>query len=302
MNPTDAQLVSNSIQFLLSSFVNRLNQESAPPIEEFAHRVAKRDLFENVDECLFGSLRYGELAVVSGPDQDLVHDLVFSTAIDLACALKNPVVLISPAQSHFQILLKLLANQSHISKAKLVEGDIKRSEWGCLVSALNNLQKCELFVFNDEIGEIVELIKLLRHLNGLCGIGAVFVDCVDSLLPKLESSCFPRSVLSHMRSLSELTCEIGVPIVAGMPPYLDYRDKDLGLSKLDCIDPSGKVLEIADQLFLAHCSENNSSSLGKNDVEVIRIYSDSDPDIPTRSFLDYQSLSGSVTAKPFPID
>ena len=169
--------------------------------------------FTDLDNMLTG-LHGGELLLVAARPSMGKTAFVLNIAHHVAVKEKIPVAIFSLEMSKEQLVTRLVAVDSMVEAKSLKTGDISDSDWGKIISSVDNMAAAPMFIDDNSDINIAELRTKCRKLKQTEGLGLVIIDYLQLMSPshKVESRQIFISEVS--RSLKALARELNIPVIA----------------------------------------------------------------------------------------
>ncbi|MFC1778131.1 DnaB-like helicase C-terminal domain-containing protein [Pseudomonadota bacterium] len=254
-NQINKRHMPHTVQHALHALVMKINEPQMSP-EELAESMAADDReikqpvltqLKNLDELL-GGMNPGELVIVSGVDHGMCSDLIHYVAANVSLKSKLPIALVAPNIPVDESLLSIFCSLEQINKHRMLTGELSDSDWPKLTSAMSRLQESSLYMYGDEYSNLSEICSHLSGLHQYCGLGAIFVDSIDSF--EADGDIQQAQVTSTIQALKPLANELCVPIIVSMGT--DELRELPGDSKptLSDLNLTEENLKLADRVFV----------------------------------------------------
>ncbi len=168
----------------------------------------------DIDECLQG-LGAGDFVLIASRPGMGKTSIALNMAVSAAKASGKTVAVFSLEMSRQQLVMRLLAGESHIDNYQLAQGRLNSDEWSRLAEAAGQLSRIDIRIDDNPSMTVAEMAAQCRRLDNL---GLVVVDYLQ--LMQSAGSGHSWSNESRTQAVSDISRmmkvtakELGVPLV-----------------------------------------------------------------------------------------
>lgn len=182
-----------------------------------------------------------------------------------------PVGFFSLEMSSQQLVDRMLASHSRVDAWKLRTGKITASsDFDRIRDALDDLSKAPIFIDDTPANNIMKIRSVARRLKSQKGLGMIIVDYLQLMMPThtKASDSTVQQVTELSRSLKQLARELDVPVLA-LSQLSRAVEQRGGKPRLSDLRDSGSIEQDADVVMFIHRDQNNESSNGYNNAEIL---------------------------------
>ena len=169
---------------------------------------------KDIDEALLGMCEGDFILIASRPGMGKTS-IALNMAVHAAKTSKKTVAVFSLEMSRQQMVMRLLAGESHIDNYKLTRGNLSPEEWSRLAEAAGNLSRIDIRIDDNPSMTVAEMSSQCRRLDNL---GLIVVDYLQ--LMQSAGSGHSWSNESRTQAVSDISRmmkvtakELAVPIV-----------------------------------------------------------------------------------------
>ena len=253
-NQINKRHMPHTVQHALHALVMKINEpQMSRELSEFMaaeDREIKQPVLtqlKNLDELL-GGMNPGELVIVSGVDHGMCSDLIHYVAANVSLKSKLPIALVAPNASVDGSLLSMFCCLEKINKHRMLTGELSDSDWPKLTSAMSRLQESSLYMYGDEYSNLSEICSHLSGLHQYCGLGAIFVDSIDSF--EADGDSQQAQITSTVQALKSLANDLCVPIMGSMETDELWELPDDNEQTLSDLNLTEENLNLVDRIIL----------------------------------------------------
>ncbi|MCD7845412.1 MAG: replicative DNA helicase [Oscillospiraceae bacterium] len=168
----------------------------------------------DIDECLQG-LGAGDFVLIASRPGMGKTSIALNMAVSAAKASGKTVAVFSLEMSRQQLVMRLLAGESHIDNYQLSQGRLNSEEWSRLAEAAGQLSRIDIRIDDNPSMTVAEMAAQCRRLDNL---GLVVVDYLQ--LMQSAGSGHSWSNESRTQAVSDISRmmkvtakELGVPLI-----------------------------------------------------------------------------------------
>lgn len=168
----------------------------------------------DIDECLQG-LGAGDFVLIASRPGMGKTSIALNMAVSVAKASGKTVAVFSLEMSRQQLVMRLLAGESHIDNYQLSQGRLNSDEWSRLAEAAGQLSRIDIRIDDNPSMTVAEMAAQCRRLDNL---GLVVVDYLQ--LMQSAGSGHSWSNESRTQAVSDISRmmkvtakELGVPLI-----------------------------------------------------------------------------------------
>ncbi|MCD8322954.1 MAG: replicative DNA helicase [Oscillospiraceae bacterium] len=168
----------------------------------------------DIDECLQG-LGAGDFVLIASRPGMGKTSIALNMAVSAAKASGKTVAVFSLEMSRQQLVMRLLAGESHIDNYQLSQGRLNSDEWSRLAEAAGQLSRIDIRIDDNPSMTVAEMAAQCRRLDNL---GLVVVDYLQ--LMQSAGSGHSWSNESRTQAVSDISRmmkvtakELGVPLI-----------------------------------------------------------------------------------------
>lgn len=217
---------------------------------------------EDLDELVRG-LRPGNMIVVAGLTGSGKTILGLQIAQHVTCKLAGVGLAFSMEMTKEELITRGLASLGSINLSSLDSGDLEDDDWPKLTSAVNVLNKANLFV-NDQAGMTMARIRsVARQCQRREGLSVLLVDYIQ-LISAESNSNRSLEVGKISTALKNLAKELKVPVVVLAQLNRGSTNRPDKRPRPSDIRDSGQIEQDADVVILVH--RDMDSEEGQNGV------------------------------------
>lgn len=168
----------------------------------------------DIDECLQG-LGAGDFVLIASRPGMGKTSIALNMAVSAAKASGKTVAVFSLEMNRQQLVMRLLAGESHIDNYQLSQGRLNSDEWSRLAEAAGQLSRIDIRIDDNPSMTVAEMAAQCRRLDNL---GLVVVDYLQ--LMQSAGSGHSWSNESRTQAVSDISRmmkvtakELGVPLI-----------------------------------------------------------------------------------------
>ena len=215
-----------------------------------------------------------DLIIIAGRPSMGKTALSLNISLNVIKKLNLPVLFFSLEMSKEQLIYRLLTNETDIPNFKLKTGNIYKTDWTKLNTAIKNLSELPLFIDdipNPSLSDIkTKIKKILFEQNQ---IGLVVIDYLQLMqINKFQTFNRAQELAQITRSLKNLAREFNVPIIALSQLSRNVENRPNKRPILSDLRESGSIEQDADLVLMLY-RENyyNSINLESENVTSVNI-------------------------------
>ena len=168
----------------------------------------------DLDNYLMG-LQPGNLIIIASRPGMGKTSIALNMAVSAAKASGKTVAIFSLEMSRAELVMRLLASESHIDSEKLVRGRLSPSEWTMLVDAAAVLSRLDIRIDQNSSITVTDIAAECRRVDNL---GLIIVDYLQLMQSAGSGNSWANEsrtqAVSDMSRMMKITAkELGVPLV-----------------------------------------------------------------------------------------
>jgi len=211
-----------------------------------------------------------DLVIVAGRPAMGKTSFAMNIAANAAIKAKVPVAVFSMEMSDIQLVLRLFSSWGRIEQNKLRTGRLADQDWASLTSAMNLLNKADIFIDETPALSPTELRARARRMKREHDIGMIMIDYLQLMQVPGNKENRATEIGEISRSLKALAKELKVPVIALSQLNRALEQRPNKRPVMADLRESGSIEQDADMILFIYRDEvYHDDSADKGLAEII---------------------------------